>query len=55
MVNAFEGNKAETAAVLPVIEAFMAAHRLSFRHPVLPGREWLTGGGISFAGWPDVC
>jgi hypothetical protein len=28
MVNAFEGNKAETATMLPVIEAFVAAHRL---------------------------
>lgn len=29
MVNAFEGNKAETATMLPTIEAFMAAHRLA--------------------------
>jgi hypothetical protein len=28
MVNAFEGNKAETATMIPVIQAFMAAHRL---------------------------
>lgn len=28
MVNAFEGNKAETRTMLPVIEAFIAAHRL---------------------------
>jgi Transposase DDE domain len=28
MVAAFEGNRAETATMLPVIEAFMAAHRL---------------------------
>lgn len=28
MVSAFEGNKAETKTVLPVIEAFMAAHDL---------------------------
>ena len=28
MVSAFEGNKAETKAMLPVIEAFMAAHQL---------------------------
>jgi hypothetical protein len=28
MVNAFEGNKAETATMLPVIEAFMQAHQL---------------------------
>lgn len=28
MLNAFEGNKAETATMLPVIEAFMAAHHL---------------------------
>ena len=28
MVNAFEGNRAETATMLPVIRAFMAAHRL---------------------------
>ena len=28
MVEAFEGNKAETATMLPVINAFMAAHRL---------------------------
>lgn len=28
MVNAFEGNKAETRTMLPVIEAFMNAHRL---------------------------
>lgn len=28
MVNAFEGNKAETLTMIPVIEAFMAAHRL---------------------------
>jgi hypothetical protein len=26
MVNAFEGNKAETKTMLPVIESFMAAH-----------------------------
>jgi hypothetical protein len=29
MVNAFEGNKAETHTMLPVIEAFMAAHDLA--------------------------
>src|SRR5437763_5948826 len=28
MVNAFEGNKAETLTMLPTITAFMAAHRL---------------------------
>jgi transposase len=28
MVSAFEGNKAETTTMLPVIEAFMAAHDL---------------------------
>jgi len=28
MLNAFEGNRAETATMLPVVEAFMAAHRL---------------------------
>jgi hypothetical protein len=28
MVSAFEGNKAETKTMLPVIEAFMAAHKL---------------------------
>ena len=28
MVNAFEGNKAETATMLPVIQAFMKAHQL---------------------------
>ena len=28
MVSAFEGNKAETKTMLPVIEKFMAAHRL---------------------------
>jgi transposase len=28
MVSAFEGNKAGTKTMLPVIEAFMAAHRL---------------------------
>lgn len=28
MVNAFEGNKAETTTMLPTIRAFMAAHRL---------------------------
>jgi len=28
MVSAFEGNKAETKTILPVIEAFMAAHHL---------------------------
>ena len=27
MVSAFEGNKAETKTMLPVIKAFMAAHR----------------------------
>jgi transposase len=27
MVNAFEGNKAETTTMLPTITAFMAAHR----------------------------
>jgi transposase len=27
-VEAFEGNKAETATMLPVIRSFMAAHRL---------------------------
>nr|WP_141134793.1 IS1634 family transposase [Haloechinothrix alba] len=29
MVHAFEGNKAETATMLPTIQAFMAAHRLA--------------------------
>jgi hypothetical protein len=29
MVSAFEGNKAETKTMLPVIQAFMTAHRLS--------------------------
>jgi transposase len=29
MVSAFEGNKAETKTMLPVIQAFMAAHRLA--------------------------
>lgn len=29
MVHAFEGNKAETTTMLPVIKAFMAAHRLT--------------------------
>jgi hypothetical protein len=29
MVSAFEGNKAETKTMLPVIQAFMAAHQLS--------------------------
>jgi hypothetical protein len=29
MVEAFEGNKAETATMLPVINSFMAAHRLA--------------------------
>jgi hypothetical protein len=28
MISAFEGNKAETTTVLPVIEAFMEAHRI---------------------------
>ena len=28
MVHAFEGNMAETKTMLPVIEAFMAAHQL---------------------------
>jgi hypothetical protein len=28
MVSAFEGNRAETKTMLPVIEAFMTAHRL---------------------------
>jgi transposase len=28
MVSAFEGNKAETKTMLPVIQAFMAAHQL---------------------------
>jgi Transposase DDE domain len=28
MVSAFEGNKAETKTMLPVVQAFMAAHRL---------------------------
>jgi Transposase DDE domain len=29
MVNAFEGNKAETTTMLPTLKAFMAAHRLT--------------------------
>jgi transposase len=29
MVSAFEGNRAETKTMLPVIEKFMAAHRVS--------------------------
>jgi transposase len=29
MLNAFEGNKAETATMLPVIHAFQAAHNLT--------------------------
>ena len=28
MVNAFEGNKAETTTMVPTVQAFMAAHRL---------------------------
>ena len=28
MVHAFEGNKAETKTILPVLEAFLAAHQL---------------------------
>ena len=28
MVSAFEGNRAETKTMLPVIEKFMAAHQL---------------------------
>ena len=32
MVSAFEGNRAETKTMLPVIEAFMAAHQLPGRH-----------------------
>jgi hypothetical protein len=28
MVSAFEGNKAETKTMLPVLEKFMAAHHL---------------------------
>ena len=28
MISAFEGNKAETKTMLPVIQAFMSAHRL---------------------------
>jgi transposase len=28
MVNAFEGNKAETATMLPTIQAFMKVHQL---------------------------
>jgi hypothetical protein len=31
MVSAFEGNKAETKTMLPVIESFMAAHDLPQR------------------------
>ena len=32
MVSAFEGNKAETKTMLPVVQSFMAAHQLPRRH-----------------------
>lgn len=38
MVQAFEGNKAETTTMLPTIEAFKAAHRLP--SPSSPTQAW---------------
>jgi hypothetical protein len=43
-VHAFEGNKAETVTILPVIEAFMASHQLPevtvSPTPGYPRRTW---------------
>src|SRR6266700_7673143 len=48
MVHAFEGNRAETKTMLPVIEAFMEAHRL-------PGITVAAGAGmISGANKKDI-
>ena len=46
MVSAFEGNKAETKTMLPVIEKFMAAHQL-------PGRHGRRGRGHDLRGEPE--
>ena len=43
MVSAFEGNKAETKTMLPVIKAFMAAHQLPGRHRRRGRRDDLRG------------
>ena len=43
MVEAFEGNKAETTTMLPVINAFMAAHQLAGRHRRRRCRDDLRG------------
>ena len=43
MVQAFEGNKAETTTMLPTIDAFKAAHRLDRRHDRRRRRHGLRG------------
>jgi hypothetical protein len=48
MVSAFEGNKAETKTMLPVLESFMAAHQL-------PGVTVVAGAGmVSEANQKDI-
>jgi transposase len=64
MVQAFEGNKAETATMLPVIRAFMAAHQLTDVTVVADAgmiseanRKAIEDAGLSFilgARMPDV-
>ena len=55
MVSAFEGNKAETKTMLPVIESFMAAHRPARRdrrrgrgHGVGGNQKAIEAAGLSF-------
>ena len=53
MVEAFEGNKAETATMIPTITAFKDAHRARRRHGRGRRREWCprpTGYAIEAAG-----
>lgn len=49
MVNAFEGNRAETATILPVIRTFMAAHRLQDVTVVADAGMILAGAGTRLA------
>jgi hypothetical protein len=47
MVSAFQGNKAGTKTMLPVIESFMAAHRL-------PDVTVVADLTVVFAAWPSA-
>ena len=51
MVSAFEGNKAETKTMLPVIESFMAAHGLPDGRREHPGED-TPDGHVFIQPWP---